>query len=132
MDKGPLVNEELDAAARFLAEFHKCYPVQMAFWLKDGETGNWRLYIVSDQITYENFDVAYGEVVRITGEHLDPWFDGMQVKVLGEDEPLAKAVAELGRRYPAGKPARFFGQTVDGIDADEIYVYPSPIPVAAA
>jgi hypothetical protein len=132
MDKGPLVNEEIDAAARFLAEFHKSYPVQMAFWLKDGETGNWRLYIVSDQITYENFDVAYGEVVRITGEHLDPWFDGMQVKVLGADEPLAKAVAELRRRFPARSHARFGAQVVDGIEAAEIYVYPSPLQAAVA
>jgi hypothetical protein len=132
MDKGPLVNEEIDAAARFLAEFHKFYPVESAFWLKNGETGNWNLYVVSDQITDENFDRAYYEAARITNELRDPWFDGMQVKVRGEDALLAKSVAELRRRYPAGKPARFFSQTVDGIEAAEIYVYPSPLPAAVA
>ncbi len=128
MDKGPLVDEEIAAAACFLGEFTKSYPVQFAFWLKEGEHHNWKLYIVSEQITDENFDEAYGEVVRITGEIRDPWFNGMQVSVLGVDERLAKAVAELRRRYPADKLARFFGETVDGIEAEEIYVYPSLMP----
>jgi hypothetical protein len=130
MDKGPLVNEEIEGAARFLAEFHKRYPVESAFWLKKEETGNWNLYVVSKKITDENFDRALSEVVRITNEMRDPWFDGMKVKVRGTDARLAKAVAELRRRYPADKPARFFGETVDGIEAEEIYVYPSPMPVS--
>jgi len=132
MDKGPLVNEEIEGAARFLAEFNKAYPVESAFWLKKEETGNWNLYIVSDQITDENFDRAYYEAAGISIELHDPWFDGMQVKVRGVDTPIAKAVAELPRRYPREKPARFFGQTVDGLEAEEIYVYPSPLPVAVA
>ena len=28
--------------------------------------------------------------------------------------------------------ARFFGQAVAGVEADEIYVYPSPLPAAVA
>jgi hypothetical protein len=127
MDKGPLVNEEIEGAARFLAEFHKRYPVESAFWLKEGEHGNWSLYVVSKKITDENFDRAYYDVALITNEMRDPWFDGMQVRVRGVNEPLPKAVAELRRRYPTDKPARFFGQMVDGIPAEEIYVYPSPI-----
>lgn len=130
MDQGPLVNEEIAATDRFLAEFNKSYPVQVAFWFKDSDTGNWFLYVVSEQITDENFDVAYGEVGRIDGERRDPWFDCLRVKVLGRDEPLAKAVTELRHRYPSDKPARFFSQTVGGMEADEIYVYPSPLPAA--
>ncbi len=130
MDKGPLVVEEIEGGARFLAEFQTFYPVESAFWLKKAETGNWSLYVVSRKITDENFDRANYEVAQITNAMCDPWFDGMQVKVRGTDAPLAQAVAELRGRYPAGKPARFFGQTVDGIEAEEIYVYPSPSPVA--
>jgi hypothetical protein len=75
-------------------------------------------------------DRANREVARITNRFQDPWFDGLQVRVLGDDKSLAKAVAELRWRYPADKPARLFGATVDGITADEIYVYPSPLAVA--
>lgn len=126
MDKGPLVNEEIEGAARFLAEFQKVYPVESAFWLKKAETVNWSLYVVSRKITDENFDRAYYEVARITMEMRDPWFEGMKVKVRGTDARLSKAVAELRRRYPADKPVRIFGETVDGLETEEIYVYPSP------
>jgi hypothetical protein len=131
MDKGPLVNEEIEGAARFLAEFDKRFPVESAFWLKEGNHGNWSLYVVSDEIADENFDRANREVARITNEMRDPWFDGLQVRVLGDDKSLGNAVAELRRRYPADRPARFFGQTVDGIPAEEIYVYPSPLLASA-
>jgi hypothetical protein len=127
MDKGPLVGEEIEGAGRFLAEFDKRYPVESAFWLKNEETHNWSLYVVSKKITDKNFDRALAEVVRITHEMRNPWFDGMKVRVRGTGDRLAKTVAELRRRYPLDKPARLFGETVDGIEAEEIYVYPSPL-----
>ncbi len=131
MDKGPLVDEEIAAGARFLGEFTKRYPVQFAFWLKEGENHNWRLYVVSERITDENFDKAYDEVVRITHAFRDPWLRARQVTVLGADERPARVVAELRGRYPLDRPARLFGETVAGIEAEEIYVYPSPLLAAA-
>jgi len=131
MDPGPLVSEQIDAGARFLGEFNKAFPVQSAFWLKDSEEGAWYLYIASDQITDDNFDVAYGEVVRIAGILQDPWFDTFQVKVIGADDALAKAVADLHRRYPGRSPTRFHGTTLGDITAEEVYIYPLPSPAPA-
>jgi len=130
MDQGALVREQIDAGARFLAEFHRSYPVQLAFWLKN-EEGHWYLYIASDRISDNNFDVAYGEVVRIARALQDPWFDAMQVKVLGTDEPLAKAVADAERRYPRRAIRALGGMTVAWVGIEDLYVYPSPISVAA-
>ena len=79
MDQGPLVTEQINAGARFLGAFQKYLPVQAAFWLKDSEEDAWSLYVASDQITDDNFDVAYGEVVQIAGALQDPWFDPFQV-----------------------------------------------------
>jgi len=39
--------------------------------------------VVSDQITDENFDEGYEEVVRIVLAIKDPWFDGMREIDLG-------------------------------------------------
>jgi hypothetical protein len=130
MDQGPLVNEQIDAGARFLREFHKYAPVQSAFWLKDSDEGNWFLYVASEQITDENFDVGYGEVGRLGEELRDPWFDIFQVKLIGADHPLAKAALEAQRRYPGRSPLRLHGTTFGGGSAEEVYIYPSPIPVA--
>lgn len=129
MDQGPLVAEQIDAGARFLAEFQKYLPVQAAFWLKDSEEGAWNLYVASDQITDDNFDVAYGEVVRLAGVIQDPWFDLFQVKLIGADDPLAKAAADVHSRYPGRTPMRVQGRTFGGVAAEEVYLYPSPLPV---
>jgi hypothetical protein len=131
MDQAPLVIEQIDAGARFLGEFQKYLPVQAAFWLKETEEGDWSLYVASDQITDDNFDVGYGEVVRIAGQLRDPWFDPLQVKLIGVSDPLARAALDLQRRYPGRVPARFHGKIFGGVSVDEVYLYPSPIPVLA-
>jgi hypothetical protein len=132
MDQGPLVSEQITAGARFLGAFDKYRPVQAAFWLKDDDTGAWSLYVMSDQITDDNFDVAYGEVVQVAGAIRDPWFDIMQVKVIGEEDPLTKAVRDLQQRYPGRNSIRLHGTMFGGVWATEVYIYPSPIPVPAS
>ena len=97
MDQGPLVNEQIAAGARFLAEFQKYAPIHTAFWLKDSEECTRYLYVASEQITDENFDVGYEEVIRITQALQDPWFDPFQVKLIGADHPMANP---LQRRRP--------------------------------
>ena len=72
MDHEPLVKEQIDAGARFLREFDKYAPVRVAFWLKESDRQYWHLYVASDEITDDNFDLAYGEVIRIAGELRSP------------------------------------------------------------
>ncbi|MGH7169514.1 MAG: hypothetical protein ACRELG_04465 [Gemmataceae bacterium] len=128
MDKGPLVSQQIDAGMRFLEEFNKCYPVQLAFWLREEDDFHY-LYMASEQITDENFDVAYGEAARIGIANPDPWFDIFQVKVRGTDDPLVKGVAEVYQRYRGRAPIHLFNEAFPGtmIMAEELYIYPSPI-----
>jgi len=128
MDQSPLVTEEIEAGARFVAEFDKFRPVQSAFWLKESE-GNRYLYVASDQITDDNFDVAYGEVVRVPGIWQDPWFDPFQVKLIGSDHPLAKAAADFQKRYEMRRPVRFPGKSFGDLAVEEVYLYSIPITV---
>ena len=130
MDQSTLVNEQqIDAGTRFLREFQKYVPIQAAFWLKDSEESEPCLCVVSDQITDDNFDEGYGEVARITVANQDPWFDAFRVKLLRAYDPFVKAAADLQKRYPIRTPTRFPSQRFGGIMVDEIYFYPSPIPV---
>jgi hypothetical protein len=131
MDQGPLVIDQIDAGARFLGEFQKYTPVLAAFWLKESDEGEWNLYVASDKITDDNFDVAYGEVIRISGELRDPLFDPFQVKLIGPDDPLAKAALDIHRRYPGRVATRFHSKVFGGLQVEEGYIYPSPIPVPA-
>jgi hypothetical protein len=127
-----LVDEQINAGAKFLGEFHKYLPVQSAFWLKESDEGERNLYVVSDQITDDNFDVAYGEVLRIAGAIRDSWFDPFQVMLLSADDPLAKAAREVQQRYPGRTPIRLYGKMFGGVSAEELYLYPSPVPAPAS
>ena len=129
MDQGALVIDQIDAGARFLGEFQKYIPVEAAFWLKESDEGEWSLYVASDQITDDNFDVAYGEVLRIAGILGEPHFDPFQVKLIGAGDPLAQAALEINRRYPGPVATRFHGRVFGGLPVEEVYVYPSPIAV---
>jgi hypothetical protein len=132
MDQSPLVIDQFDAGAKFLGEFQKYVPVKAAFWLKESDQGEWRFYVASDQITDENFDVAYGEVLRIAGQLHDPVFDPFQVKLIGADDPLAKAALDINRRNPGLVATHFHGKMFGGLSVEEIYIYPSPIPLPTA
>lgn len=125
------MNEQRDAGRRFLAEFHKSYPVQVAFWLRESEATWWYLYVASEQITDDNFDVAYGEVLRVSDMLRDPWFDPFRVKLIGADDPLAKAALEMLKKYPGPVATTFGGKMLGGVYVDEMYIYPSPLPVSA-
>jgi hypothetical protein len=131
MDQGPLVISQIDAGARFLDAFQKYMPVQAAFWLKESDDGEWSLYVASDQITDDNFDVAYGEVLRIGGATRDPLFDPFHVKLIGMDDPLAKAALDIRRRYPGSVVNHLHGNAFGGVPVEEVYLYSSPISVGA-
>jgi hypothetical protein len=131
MGPGPLVNEQVSAGATFLGEFQKYAPVQAAFWLKESDEAHWDLYVASDQISDENFDLAYGEVGRIAVQLHDPGLDVFQVKVIGADHPLAAAALDALRRFRSKAPVRLCDTTFGGVSADEVYVYPSPVPAPA-
>ena len=130
MDQGPLVREKVRAGRKFLSEFQKYRPIRVAFWLKNDE-GEWSLYIASNQITDENFDVAYGEVAQLAKAMRDPDFDAFQVRLIGEDDPIAQAALRVPRLEPTLTPTRMYVASFGGFPAQEVYIYPSSIPAPA-
>ena len=130
MDQSPLVMQEIEAGSRFIQEFAKHTPVQAAFWLKARDESQWFLYVASDRITDSNLGVSYGEVLRIASEPPDPWLDPFQIKVIGTDHPLAKAVLEIQAKYPRSVARRLQSRLLGGLSIDDAYIY--PLPVAAA
>ena len=129
MDHEPLVTEQIEAGARFLREFDKYAPVSSAFWLKQNERRFWHLYVASDKITDDNFDLAYREVVRIRRELRDPWLGSLpRVKVINTNTPLAQAALARQRPYPGQTLPRVYDTLFGDVMVDEVYIYPSPLP----
>jgi hypothetical protein len=130
MDQGPWVREETDEGAKLAREFDRFAPVKVAFWLKASDEEQRSLYLAS-QIDDTNFDLAYREVARLTNQFPPAYLDPCRVKVIGGKHPLAQAAVDINRRFPGPMPSRFGGTSFGGITVDDVYIYPSPRPVAA-
>jgi hypothetical protein len=129
MDQGPLVSEQIKAGEELAREFHKWTPLDAAFWLKESEEGQWFLYLASDQINDSNFDLAYGEVLRVLGPGPHPWLDPFQVKVRGSDAPVVKAVLMIQHELSTRFATRLRNRMLGGVSVEEIYIYPSVVAI---
>jgi len=128
MDTWSLVSEEIDAGAELAREFHKFKPVNAAFWLKASDEDHRYLYIASEKIDDTNFDLAYGEVLRLASKMHSIYLDPFRVKVISADDPLAKAAIDIHSRFPGRMATRFGGKAFGGVSVEDVYVYPSPLP----
>jgi len=131
MDRGPLVNEEIEDGMVFAREFGRYAPVKAAFWIKSADEDQRYLYLSSDRIDDSNFELAYGEVIRLAHKLELPYLDPFRVKIVGGNDPLAVAAAELSGRHAGTIPTRYGGRIFGGQSVDDVYVYPTPLPVAA-
>lgn len=132
MDQGPLVSEWIEAGGKLLPEYDKYAPLEAAFWLKDSWTGNWSLWLVSKKVTDRNFDLAYGEVIRILRGMEYPSLNSMQVHIGRMYDKEVKAVlAEQARRGGGKHPFRLRDEVVGDCYFEEAYVYPSLVPAVA-
>jgi hypothetical protein len=125
MDTNPLVTEEIDAGAELIQRFQDHMPVEAAFWLNPSEEGRWALYIVSPKIDVASFDLGFTEILRLVQEMQTPYIDPFQVRLIGNDDPLAKAAIEANRIFPGPIPTRFRGKNFGGVPVEEVYVYPT-------
>lgn len=125
MDQGSLVSEEIDAGEQLVRAFDKYLPVKAAFWLKTSDDPHRYLYIASEQIDDNNFDLAYREVIRLTHKFRNPDLDPFRVKVINAGTPLAQAAVEILERFPDSVGTRSGGGYFGGLVADDVYIYPA-------
>jgi hypothetical protein len=123
MDTSPLVMDEIDAGAEFLKQLHAYQPVKAACWLREGEDEERYLYVALEGLTEDNFDVAYGEVLRITAAMKEHYLDPFRVKLISKSDPVARAVMDIYRRFPGRIPTRFNGRVFGERAVAEIYIY---------
>jgi hypothetical protein len=130
MDQGPLVGEQIESGAELVNRLRDHFAVEAAFWLKADEDGQWFLYVASSQINDSNVDVAYGSVLQVAAEMPEPKIDPFQVKIVGADHPVARAVLELQRRYPGRMRTRYQGLRLGGLSTADVHIYPpAAVPV---
>jgi hypothetical protein len=119
-----LVNEQIDAGARFIRDFNDYVAVSVACWVIPSESDNSFLYIASDEIDDHNFDLAYGEVLRRLSGKKSQWLNPFQIKLVNSSDPVARRAIEIRDRYSMPLPTRYNGSTLGGLSIDGAYIYP--------
>jgi hypothetical protein len=122
--KNILVNEQVDAGNVFVIRFNKYMPVSLAMWAELSESGNLFLYIASDGINDTNFDIAYGEVLRLLPRDSDSFLDPFQVKLLNTNDPMAKEAIEIRDRHTAPLITNYGGSSLGGVSIESAKIYP--------
>ena len=131
MGQEVLVDERIDAGAEFVRQFNDYASVAAAFWINPAESGEWYLYIASDEIDDSNVDVAYAEVgqrLRGSASSTRPWLDPFRIKLISAADPLASEVVHIRDRFPTTQPTWYHGTSIAGMGIGEAYIYP---PLAA-
>jgi hypothetical protein len=129
MDPEALVAEQVAAGAEFVNRFNDTVPLKAAFWLKPAETGRWHLYLASERMNDAELRPWYGEVLRLAQDMQNPNLDPFQVKLIGTNDPVARAVMDVYRRYPGKMPIRYNGSFLGDMSIEGAYIYPLPITV---
>jgi hypothetical protein len=126
MAQDTLVSEEIEDGKCLLEWFaQEGIPVSAAFWLKESDSGWWYLYLVTPLVTADGRTLAaYRRVGEVLRRRQQPtWVSGMEIKVVGEQEPLALDALALLRQAEA-RPVRWNGGVLGQRRFDGAYFYP--------
>jgi hypothetical protein len=98
--------------------------ITVAFWAKESESGNWYLYVASKDVDRDGALRAYRKVVDAVRLHPNPWADMLQIKLIGTDEPPAKAALAHRKR---DLPTIYNNPYLGNLSIDEAFIYPENV-----
>jgi hypothetical protein len=129
MDQDTLVKEQIDAGKAFIDDFAQFKPVKVAFWLKASGESRWYLYVAYDKSGGSSVREDYRRVLQLLGHMQNPFLDAFDVKLVGMDDPVAKAALEIRDRSPAPLATLLRDRQIGGLIVEGAYIYPRPIAV---
>ena len=132
MDNGPLFKEEIDAGRELVRRLDRYRPVKAAFWLKASDKPYRYLYLASERSDAHPDDLSYREVSRVVDELQSPDIDPYRIKVVGADHALVRDAVETAQQFPASTGRRDGGRRFGDLFADDVYIYPLPLPAAVS
>jgi len=138
MDTAPLVEDEIKDGQKLIEQLLRDgFDVTIAFWIRfpfEETTGPW-FYIVSKTVDQEGLQAAYRAIHESLHRIPAPWGPWNSVsamselKLVGVNDPLAKAVLAFRDRYPGRN--RFRRPDIANYQVEELYIYPPVTKVAS-
>jgi len=104
--------------------------VTAAAWLRESESGDWYLYLVTPLVTEGGGKrPAYHRVNTVIREMQKEGFgmDPFAKKVIGPHDPIAEDLIGKRNGHPDGPPMPFHGARIGNLDVEEAYIYPLPV-----
>ena len=102
-------------------------PVTAAAWVKESESGDWNLYLVTPLVSEGGRKrPAYHRVNLVIREMQKEGF-GMEPfpkKVISPQDPIAKDILAHRRGRQGGPPTPFQGSRLGDLAVEEAYIYP--------
>lgn len=132
MGENLLVNERIEAGAKFIRAFNDNFPVSVAVWVIPADTDSVYLYVASDGIDGRNINLAYGAVIRELQGAPSEWLDPFEVKLINSSDRVARDAIRIRDRFTMPRPTRFRGTSIGGIGIDGAYIYPPVSALATA
>lgn len=126
MDSTALVTDRQVVGERFLTAFGAQYPVATAFWYREPESADWRLFVASDKIDGEGLRDAYAEARRATNRLNDPDLDPLRLRLAGLWSPEAVAVLARYRNRAPTIPFRTGPDVLGNTPVEEAYFFRGP------
>lgn len=132
MDSGPLVREDIEVGAELVREFDKLEPVTTAFWMKLPDEPKRDLYIAIERLHEIGLFEAYKQVLQLAKNLESGYLDTFRVKLIAADHQLARTAVDIRNRFPSPQATRYGPSMFGDVFADDVYIYPIPLPAANA
>jgi hypothetical protein len=130
MDTDTLVDKQIIDGEKLIQQLSQDgFAVTAAFWLKVGEDGRWRFYIVSPVVETEGLAQAYRQLHPLIRRMPQPfWIDPLEVKLIGPTNSIAQDVLAAHNRTPGPKacPIRYGGNKLGNVSVEGAYLYALP------
>jgi hypothetical protein len=136
MAQAVLVEMQIKEGQRLLDRLAQAgVPVTAAAWVKESESGDWYLYLVTPLVSEGGAKkAAYHRVNEVIREMEKEGFgmDPFAKKVVGPHDPIARDLVANRSSRPGGPPTPFWGSRLGELSIEEAYIYPQPTPDKAS
>jgi hypothetical protein len=130
MDQNLLVDDKIEDGAlliRCLERRH--FDVTVAYWLKVAEESSWRFCVASSSFDANAPHLAFRALYDALDEIPQCTITPMDLTILSNTDPAARATVALRDRNPSREPKRYHGRRLNAVATAELVIYPRRLPM---
>jgi hypothetical protein len=134
LDTSTLLGNLKEGGQKLVEELaQRGFEMTAAFWILRSDNEKWYFYIVSPLVDTEGAGEAYMRLGPLARAMPQPYsIDPLRIRLIGQNNPLAKDVLAAYHRSPALKvgPIRWRGRVLGDVGVEDTYFYSLPVPTA--